>query len=87
MTPRYRGPTNAEQFVDDVAARRSLGRHDLPVPPQLSMGAIRERFSVLAIGRDEDDKLAMFRFIDGSVAELDHRARWVVIYDDRDAGS
>lgn len=76
--PNYNGPTNAELFVDDVAALRALRRHGLPVPPEFEMSAIGHRYLPSSVERDESKQLNRVVFLDATAAKLNKRGRWVV---------
>lgn len=75
--PRYLGPTTAERFADDMAAVRSLQRHDLPRPPQLELAAITNRYPATSVEHDEENLPYIVIFMDGSSV---HRigSRWSV---------
>jgi hypothetical protein len=76
-TPRYAGPTAAERFADDMAAVRSLQRHDLPRPPQLELAAITSRYPATSVHEDDEGLPVHVGFMDGSAV---HRigSRWEV---------
>ncbi len=74
-------PTNAEMLLDDLAAHRSLERHDLPCPPQLSTEAIRRRFltpmHIDKIGKDEYDReVVVFKDLSSI---MKHDGKWCVV--------
>lgn len=77
--PRYDGPTNAEQFVDDICGRAALKRLDLPVPPQLRYENIVGRYAFTNAERGDDGRPNRFYFMDGSIARKNRRGRWVTL--------
>lgn len=76
--PRYEGPSNAEQFAEDMAARRALKRLDLPCPPQLAYDSIIGRYAFTGMERGDDGRPNAATFLDGSRVVRTERGSWVV---------
>lgn len=77
--PLHDGPTTAERFVDDICAIRALKAHDLPIPPQLEMGAILARYAVgSTVEKSAANEANKVSFMDGSVTKKNRRGRWNV---------
>jgi hypothetical protein len=76
--PTYNGPSNAEQFAEDMAARRALKRHDLPCPPQLSHESIIARYAFVSMDRNDAGIPCRATFLDGSVVAMSDRGSWTV---------